>query len=142
MVYHFLTSTDIKFKLETVVCGPGMLHYFGFSIAQHEKLTCTFVGEDEPRTLELAILARLRTKDVDGNLIVLERSMFASLNASFSWLDTIVSPFCAAASSRLRQVLPVAYESDLAKQRAFIGEHKRLRSVLSFGRQLCGNQEY
>lgn len=104
-VEMFLRRFDERFKLGTIVHGPGVLRFFGMTIEQFDDYASEIHADDKLNSIECFPLSRVRRIHFDSSLTAVEKSSFMSVNYSLGWLSITVSPLCAFYASHLQQKL-------------------------------------
>lgn len=135
-VDKIVDQVNHKFKLGTIFHGPGLFRYYGLNILQHEDFSAEIDAEDKLSAVEAFPLTRMRRKEFDAPLNVVERRSFSSLNSSISWLGVAASPLCSFYSSHMQQRLPTAKVSDLVAQINALKALKKFGSKIAYHRPL------
>ena len=130
-----------KYKLGTIVYGPGNFRYNGLTISQDTDFIISIHADDKLEALQPYPIDRYRRKQMEEKLNAIELTSFRSLNSSISWIGVAASPFCSFASSYLQQKLPDTTVSDLVAQLNITRELKKLGSSLKFKRP-CDKKLY
>lgn len=102
-VKAIVEKIDARFKLGTVVYGPGRFIYFGLTIVQHVDYSIVVNADDKLEALESYPLDRFRRRQIEEPLNEIELSAIRSLNGSIGWIGIVASPFCSFYSSLLQQ---------------------------------------
>lgn len=132
---NFIKKFNSRFKLGKIIHGPGRLRFYGLNAIQHEEYSCSIDGDDKLNVLEPYLLSRVRRKQTESRLTMVERSAFMSLNSSLGWLGISASPFCSFCSSYLQQKLTDGLVSALISQTNALRSLKRLGTSIHFPRQ-------
>lgn len=85
-VTPYLTESNERLKLQTVVHGPGQGRFYGLHIVQHEDMTSTNNGNEGLHALESCPFSRFRRSQCKKELDSVEKYAVMSLNSSVVWL--------------------------------------------------------
>jgi len=123
-----------KYKLGSVVYGPGCFKYYGITVTQHEDSTIMLNADNKLECLSPYPLDNIRRKQIESEVNPIELTAFRSVNTSLSWVGTAMSPFCSFASSYMQQKLPNVTVQDLVTQANLLAQLKKLGTSICFKR--------
>lgn len=125
-----------RYKLGTVVFGPGNFLFFGLQISQDTDHTITIEGDDKLSALQCYPLSRQRRKEGEKLLNDIEKSSFRSVNSSVGWLGSAASLFCSFYASHLQQKAPSTTVHDLITQINSVRLLQKFGSTIKYKRPM------
>ena len=135
---EFITGFEKRFKLGTVVRGPGNLRFFGLQVIQDQDLSITVDGNEKLDKSEPYPVSKVRRKQITELLNAVEKHAFMSINSSIGRLGFAASPFCSLYSSYLQQKLPGANIETLLSQARQLKIVKKLGTLITYPRAPTG----
>ncbi len=136
----FIDDFNAKFKLGTIIRGPGKLRFFGLQVVQEKDLSICVDGNEKLNKIEPYPISNVRRKNYTEPLDQVEKHAFMSINSSLGWLGIAASPFCALYESYLQQKLPKANVETLLCQARHLKTLKKLGTTISFPRAPKGKE--
>ena len=128
----FIENLKNYFKVGTIVHGPGNLLFYGLNVFQNENYNIQISSDEKLDSIAAYQLSRLRRKEIDHKLNVIELKAFNSVNGSIGAIGMTVSPYASFVASHLQQVSNGAKISDLIKQNNLLKTVKKFGSTSSF----------
>lgn len=131
---QFVTQISSKYKVGTVVRGPGSFSFFGLEITQDTDGMIQVSGDEKLLALRPHPISRLRRKEIDERLNAVESFSFGSMNGSLGFIGHTASPFCSFTTSYLQQRRSNPVVKDLIQQCNMLRQLQDLGSTITFRR--------
>lgn len=111
-----LEAKDCRFKLNTIMHGPGVLRYCGINVVQHEDMSMEVDGDDKLSSISPMQTSPHCRRQLHSPITHVESRSFAPVNSAVHWLAITDSHLCAEFASRSQKLAPAAAVRDYCAQ--------------------------
>lgn len=133
-VNRFVKMFNSKFKLGSVMSGPGSLRFYGLNIHQSNDMSSVIDGNEKLQALQPVPLTRTRRKASTDKLNDIEKTSYMSIASSINWLGMTASLHCAYYSSLLQQRIPDNTVSNLQLQQSVLRKLQKIGTTTAYPR--------